>query len=288
DRRAVLALALAATYTLYVVRVGGDFMFARLLIPVTPFLLVLLEEAWLRVLAGRLWLGLAVAAGTFAAVLATPIPVTGTEWRCGVADERAYYTDGRAERMERRAQVLGRYFAGLPVTVAFFGDEARLVYRVGFPVALEAHTGLTDRHVARQPLAARGRVGHEKVADPEYLIRERGALFAFSSVPERHGIYEKIPRVKLKFDEDVYGLLLHWDPRVVAALVDRGAILLDDFTGQLDQFIARIDAAPAEQVARIYRRLRLFYFESNADPAREAAFQRRLAAAGLERAPNQR
>ena len=39
-----LAPALTFSYTLYLARVGGDFMYARMLIPVTPLLLVLLEE----------------------------------------------------------------------------------------------------------------------------------------------------------------------------------------------------------------------------------------------------
>src|ERR1019366_10497635 len=41
--RVFLAAALAATYTLYVARVGGDFMYARMLIPATPFFLILFD-----------------------------------------------------------------------------------------------------------------------------------------------------------------------------------------------------------------------------------------------------
>ena len=48
-----LAPALTFSYTLYLARVGGDFMYARMLIPVTPLLLVLLEERLAVLLAPR-------------------------------------------------------------------------------------------------------------------------------------------------------------------------------------------------------------------------------------------
>jgi len=71
------AAVIAAGYTLFVVRVGGDFMFARLLVPVTPFLLLLLELGCLKLLRRRLAVGWSVALLALAALRLTPSPVDG-------------------------------------------------------------------------------------------------------------------------------------------------------------------------------------------------------------------
>ena len=52
-RPALLAAGITLVYTLYIVRVGGDFMFARMLIPVSPFLLILLEAGLLATFRSR-------------------------------------------------------------------------------------------------------------------------------------------------------------------------------------------------------------------------------------------
>jgi hypothetical protein len=177
---------------------------------------------------------------------------------------------------DARAAILKPYFADVTLPVVFYGDEARLVYRAGFPVAIEGHTGLTDRRIARQPLRERGRPGHEKLGDFDYLIGERGAIVTFSNVPEKHEIQEKIPLVKMDFGGGVYGVLLTYRPDVVAKLESRGAVLLNDFLPALDRYLARIDEVQKDRVRRMYERLRLFYFAWNDDRPREEVFRRRL------------
>ncbi len=277
-REAGLAAAIALAYTAYVVRVGGDFMFARFMIPATPFLALLGGIGWLRVFRGRTVAGWAAALAVAAAMWLTPLPVSGTEWRHGVADERGYYSPERVAGLDHWAEVLGRYFRGLPVRVAFYGDEARIVYRAGFPVAIEAHTGLTDREVARQPLTGRGRVGHEKLASAAYLIERRRVHFTFSDVPRRSlRLRDWIPEVIVRFDDDVYGQVLHWDPALMAELRRRGAAV-PDFPALLDRYLGAIDGLPPERVARDHERFRRFYFDHVDDPAREEPFRRRLSA----------
>jgi hypothetical protein len=269
-----LAAALAAVYAFYVVRVGGDFMFARLLVPVTPFLLLLLEQGtWLLFDAARP-AGAAVALAALVGSFVTPAPVSDEVWSRGVADEWKYYSPERVAKTDRTAAVLRRYFEGLPVRVAFYGDEARLVYGARVPVAIESHAGLTDRFVARQPLAARGRIGHEKSAPLDYLIATRKAHFAFSGEPQER-LASWIPPVFVTFDEGVHGQVLHWDPALMRELARRGA-QVPDFPGMLDAYLRRIDQLPPESVRSEYARVQRFYFAHVDDPAREAAFRRRL------------
>jgi len=279
-RVVVLCLAIALTYTWYVIRVGGDFMFARMLIPVLPFYLLLLEYGlMLAPLTKPRWsqtAGVALLAG----IALTPPPVTGTDRVHGIADERAGYSAEKVADLEHSAEVLGRLLEGLPVRVAFYGDEARIVYRAAFPVAVESQAGLTDREVARQELPRRGRIGHEKPASVEYLIEQRAVHFTFSRVAgEVLRLNERIPEVVVPFEREVNGRVLHWDPAMMEALQRRG-IPVPDFLGVVDATIEGLDALPREQVEILYDKLRRFYFVHHSDPEREAAFRRRLDPSG--------
>jgi hypothetical protein len=275
-RQLLLAGALAGSYTLYVARVGGDFMFARFLIPATPFLLILFESGWHALFPSRQALRYGLAAAALAGMVLTPVPVHGSEFRYGVANEREYYNAEKVAALDHSGEVLGRFFAGLPVRVAFYGDEARIVYKARFHWAVEGSAALNDPVVARLPLEQRGRVGHEKVPSAERLIEDLRAHFTFSKVPA--GIIQlnrKIPRVYVQFDEEVWGQVLHWDPELMAALRERGA-RFGDFSRELDRYIARLDQLSPQEIAGQYEKIRRFYFEPVGDPAREAAFRERL------------
>ncbi len=270
-----LAAACALAYGVYVVRVGGDFMFARLLVPVAPMLLVLLDVALLAARSAAERAGLA--AVSVVALVATPSPVAGEKEIRGVLDERAHYSPERAARTDQRARTIAPFLAGTNAVVAIYGDEARLAYEGRIPVAIEAHTGLTDSFVAHQPLAARGRVGHEKLAPLDYLIRVRAADMTFSKVPTLLlGLDDYVPPVHAMLG-DVRARLLTWDPPLVATLRARGAVV-DDFLAWLDARIAALPAMSDAEAARELARCRRFYFEHVPDPEREAAFTRRLGA----------
>ena len=253
-------------------------MFARMLIPATPFYLLLLELGCMGIFRNRPVYGYCAAFLLLAGMVLTPVPVTGTKWRHGISDERMYYTELRVAALDHSALVLGRYFQGLPVRIAIYGDEARIAYKARFPVAIESHAGLTEPEVARQELEKRGRVGHEKHASAEYLIEKRKAHFTFSKVPEKLlGLRRQIPKVIVKFDEGVYGQVLHWDPKIMEALRRRGAYV-PDFIGFLDSYVHRLDRMPVQEVSRVFEKFRKFYFAHVDDPAREAAFKKRLEA----------
>ncbi len=193
----------------------------------------------------------------------------------GIADEPAHYSREAVRRVDRQAEVLRRYFAGLAVTVGFTGSEARLVYNAWVPRAIECETGLTDREIARQSLERRGRPGHEKHAGLDYLVDERHAHFVFNSHAWRIiGAEGHVPPVPVELD-DVRGFLLHWDPELMAELKRRGA-QFQDFPAVLDRMIVGLDRAEPAALRRLYRDLKRFYFDHVEDPRRQAAFERRL------------
>lgn len=273
--RVALAAALAATYTLYVVRVGGDFMYARMLIPATPFYLVLFELGW-TALPARVP---AVAALALAALpLAVPTfvraPVSGGYFVWGVANEREYYDLRKTVETDFRGQVLKRFFDGLPVRMLVYGAEVRLGYRAGAPVLVEGH-GLTDPVIARQPLRARGRPGHERLPDPAYAVLQRKLHVTFhGNFYQRTRFPSFIPVVPIRFGP-VGGFLLHWDPAVLAEWRRRGAVFTD-FPSWLDGYAAEMAARPDDVVRRDYEKFRNFYFLHVSDPERERPFRARL------------
>jgi len=276
--RALLAAAFAVTYVLYVTRVGGDFMFGRFLVPATPFLLVLLEAGpFARV--RRACVQCALAAGAAALLLTAPSPVGADEGRTwGIGDERAFYATHPvvgADAGRARGEALRPFFAGLPIRIAFLGGEARLVFYADPAFALECATGLTDSWIARQPLARRGRVGHEKTPPPAYVLGERKSLLAFHPLAgEILGLDREIPFVPISFGA-VNGRLLRWDPQLVTRLRSRGARTID-FPAYLDGYIDSMDSLPLDRVREDFGRFSRFYFDGVPDEARRRPFLERL------------
>lgn len=272
---ALFLAALALAYTGYIARVGGDFMFARMLVPTAPFFLLLLDVAATRALAPLRSAALAASVACLAAPLLTPLPLPGGDANRGILDEHAHYTNERMERTRSRAATIAPIVGGLPTVVAIYGDEAALAYYARIPVAIEAHAGLTDAFVAHQPLAHRGRVGHEKHAPLDYLVRVRGAQLTFSKVPTLdQGLDDYVPPMHADLG-GVHARLLTWDPPFVEAIRARGAHV-DDFLAWLDALIQRLPELSDAQVSYELARCRRFYFDRVADPDRESAFAERL------------
>jgi hypothetical protein len=276
-RRAALLVAgaFALVYTAYVVRVGGDFMYGRLLVPVTPFALLVLDAAW--ALAARSIPRFFRAASLVmaGAQFATPSPMTQGTPVAGIVDERAYYDPGYVHHLEEKAAKLTPFVRDLPLRVAIYGDEARIVYLAPIAVAIEAHAGLTDKTVAHQPLTERGRVGHEKHASLPYLVLERRVHMLFSGYPAaRLGLDDYVPRVTIDMG-GVRARLLHWDPAMLDELRRRGATV-DDFPASLDAIIARLPSMSDADVRSEFDKLDHFYFAHVNDPVRRAPFEARL------------
>ncbi len=277
-RAAALELALAAVYAAYVARVGGDFMFARLLLPTTPFLLLLIQRGLVALVGARPLVHAGVAAALLAAMVLTPSPVRGKNRPGGIADEHATYTRhlaGWAERADRNGARLAAMFDGLPVRVGFFGAQARLVYRSRVATAIECETGLTDATIARQPLERRGRIGHEKHAQLPYLLERRVHLvLARGWANKVLKLDQSLPDVPVSLG-DIQGRLLTWDPAIVTALRARGAVI-PDVPAQIDRYVARMHRLTPEAVLRDWERYRRLYFDHVDDPQREAPFRARL------------
>jgi hypothetical protein len=279
-----LAAGFSLAYTSAIARIGGDFMFARLLIPATPFYLILTSLGLVLLSGLRPWIslyaGLLLVAGMGLALLQTTLPSAqrgvANEWRHRHSRiEHHPEKPTLNEYLDHRAEVLKRYLSDLPVRVAFLGDEARVMYKARIPVAIESTTGLTDRFIARQKLEKRRWVGHEKPAPEEYLAKVRKVHFTFSpQAPSYLGIGKITAPLRIKL-EDVSGYILYWDPEIMEELERRGA-RFEDVRYLLDKYIEHIQEIPVETVVRDYTRFRCLYFDHVEDPSREKAFRDNL------------
>lgn len=267
-----LIAALGFLWCLYVIRVGGDFMFARFVLPVTPLALLGLELVLHRL---RPPWTLLLSAGALLSVLSAPIPagLLDKGGISGIVEEKAWYPAEDVETMRRLGGQVAAVLEGTDVKVAFLGTQAMLMYYGRVPWALEAHVGLTDRELARMPPPVGARVGHGIKATEAYL-RQRGVDLALDSVQLRHG---KRPYERIVLGPEVEGRLFRYDPARLEPLRARGAEFVD-FPAYLDAYLAALPSRSDEQVRADYERFRGFYFEVVEDPAREQAFLERVRA----------
>lgn len=197
--------------SLFIVRVGGDFMFARFFIPITPLMFFALE-----LIINKLFVH-------FANFVVHLLLIAGTTLRYDlfsertmygyIADEPQWYTRAHLEKAKREGEMLRTYLADLPVAVAFWGEGARLVYYADIPVAIEAAAGLTDATIAHQILSQRMRPGHEKKPTLDYLIaRKVNFLFAPPETPSLTAVTSKISFGNLT------ARILTYDPTIMAKL----------------------------------------------------------------------
>jgi len=273
-RELVLALGMGLAYTAYVMRVGGDFMYARLLIPTAPFLMIALERTLELALARRAVWQWAASAGAVAALALTPIPLHDAEIEHGVVDEHRVYTSAVMARARREGLTLRPYFAGLPVRLAIVGSQATLAYYAHPAVVIEGGAGLTDRWIARQPLTKRGRVGHEKMAPVSYLLRRKAHFTVRYFAAVTLGLDASLPVAMIAFDT-IPGRILHWDPVVLDEMRRRGAGF-GDIPSEIDRFATGLDQLTDDQVREAFGILKNFYFDHVRDPARERLFLERM------------
>jgi hypothetical protein len=280
----LLSMSVIAVYAvLFVARVGGDFMFARFLVPIVPLTYLAVEIAARRLTAARpaLFLAILAAVPLWVGVEGLlrdrlfPVLKDGSRALIGdrITDEHAYYTRRIGERnlietYRYAGEHLARYFQGTQVRVVL-GGQASLGYYGRFAYCIE-RWGLTDPAVAHRVVEKRGRPGHEKTVSVQELI-DRGVHFELMMRPSRNDPYREV--FFAVGPDHVRGELLIYDRELMDHLgrfPDR--ISFVDFTEYLDRYLAEAREKPLVDVEADYRTFQDFYFRHNEDPEREARF----------------
>ncbi|MEE2750390.1 MAG: hypothetical protein VX519_03100 [Myxococcota bacterium] len=267
-------VAVLVSTCLYVGRVGGDFMFARFLVPVTPLAFLALEAAVGRLESLSLRRLVSVAAVLGVALAPYPEAISdnepGSVGHAGVVEERDWYPVEWVAEAGRQGEVLSEMLQGTPARVAFHGTQAMLVYYGRVPYALEAHVGLTDRALARMPPPEGERVGHGVKADLA-LLRQRAIDLRLD-----FRLQQPVTELtKVDLGQGVTGRILTYRNEVMDVLRARGAQFIH-FPSFLDAYIAEMDEMDDSKVQKEYASFSAYYFEHNDDSARQQAFESRL------------
>lgn len=291
---ALLLLLPAALSIFYYTRVGGDFMFARFLIPATPLLALALEGY------GRILLRESVAPtdrrgtsqasllrGGFFTLLAILTLARSDPYRgaalpiiAGVAEEYRIYRPADVERLRSIARQWREPFVEGEIRLAVWGSQVLLGYAAQAPYLLEAVTGLTDEGLAHRELPANdgatrraGMVGHEKSAGLADLRARRIHLSlhtgALPPPPEYARVeIEGLPGVQR---------IVCYEIDAMRALERTPGLRMTRFENWLDKYITeRLPVLPPERIRDDYREFAAYYFQWNDDAPRENAFRRAL------------
>ncbi len=277
------AAAAVPIYTLYVLKVGGDFMYGRFFVPLLPLLFVgaclglrmMIPQEGLRA-APRSWLPAAAGAGLLLASLQPMDLPRGTTKLFGVVNESNYYpvTQLRPHVVVKhshhsigtllRDQVAAK---GLRPVLGT-GGIGMVGYYSGLP--LVDVRGLTDPVVARQPLSKRTRPGHEKVAPRRYLIK-RGVDLLRSRAGQR-GFHPKrfrsLAHLKFPGSRDPWQLA-RYNTALLTDLAEAiPGLRFQRFPAWLDRYIGDLPAKKTAQIKKDLKWFRRYYFDHNKDPER--------------------
>jgi hypothetical protein len=297
---------------LFVARVGGDFMFARFIVPVLPLIYFTLERIidYLPSTRYRWSLTLLFVASVLVEnnwrdrVLFHRDATTGElegNWdnvnggeTHGIADERwVYYRKrfllsgvgyGSLEVYSEIGKYYESLFAGLPVIVAIPGAQNMIAYYANFQTCINEY-GLTDSYIAHLPITSRGRIGHEKKAPDEYLKR-RGVQFELSAVV---GSLPETPSYVLAAfaipQLDVWQVMrvVNYDKPVIDELYRRvreaeNRCLLPKYEILMPSYINNVmQTLPLKQVEEDYKGFQEYYFEKYPDSQAQGIIERYIA-----------
>jgi hypothetical protein len=256
----IVFLATAAFLLAYVLHSGGDFMFARRIVPIAPFVLLALES-WVASLDRAAW-RVAVAVAMIAGA-ALPYPVFGEgRWRiAGIADEPHFYPPEAVAARRAQGELLGSILRGTPVRAMFEGGMCMFAYYSRLPYLVEM-TGLTQYSLARLPIEKRGPIGHEKQPDDRWLDDNEIHLIVAQEWP----IAPPQPGAR-RHDEVWFGSLGKarvwiYSDAVMDALRGRPDVSFVPIEQVVARLRAEMAASPYERAAGIYDYLERYYLRT--------------------------
>jgi hypothetical protein len=275
ERDATVLAGTAGLFLAYVVHVGGDFMFARRILPAVPLLLLALETLLCSLPSLRLRAATTVAC-VVAAALPYPVYGDGPPRIRGVADERRFYTDAAIAKRRRQAEAVGVALAGAPARVMFEGGMCVFGYYSGLPYQVEM-SGLTQYSLAKLPLERRGWIGHEKQATEAWLDEHDIHLIVSHRFPPISRPRGDAP-VDLVFFGDVAVARIHrYEPAVMDVLARAPGVSFVPIEETLARKRREIERASPERAEQTLAWLERFYLDRAGQAgAREAASLRAL------------
>lgn len=291
DRNQFVLLMSALTVVVYLIffvaKVGGDFMYARFLIPMIPIIYFIAETSLSKLIKSSKVLN-------FIFVFVVLFNLGEKSFRDnlfinengerisiyelnGIADEHWFYTNTESYNginhisfSKLFSEELKKYFRNKEVKVLIYGAQACLAYYADFDYVIE-NNGLTDSTIAHQPLTERGRIGHERVPSYSYLS-SKGIDFAFEApsneLPDFHRIDFKI------LNQYFQATIVTYDKKLLNILENEfpNSIRYVNFESYLDEYLKNSNNLTKEQIKADYDYFEKFYFNHNQDSNRKNLF----------------
>jgi hypothetical protein len=193
---------------------------------------------------------------------ALPLPIFDPLSRIqNVGDERLFYPAETLEQRRQQAAAVAAALAETPARLAFEGGMCSFGYYSGLPYLVEI-TGLTQYSLAKRPLEQRGFIGHEKVADDEWLRENEIHMVLSQELPP----LQPRPGV-LKIDEVHFGDLararIHlYSDAVMDPLRGRPDVRFTPIERAIRHSAKRMQDASRAEAEAIYAQLRRYYLDA--------------------------
>jgi len=260
SRDDVFFIGTALVFIGYLIEVGGDFMFARRLIPVIPAIFVAAEIRLARIEGPHLRNAISLAV---LAAAALPMPLYGEEPQAisGVYDERLSYPEEIMTMREMQGRTVGAALEGTGARVAFEGGMCVFGYYSGLPYLAET-TGLTQYSLAKRPLAERGAVGHEKAPDDAWFDENRIHFLVkrdrtpLPDPPEGGRIDE------IRFGDVARARILVYSDEVMDPLRDRSGISFEPIEAVIARVAGMMEVASLDRAERMYDQIERYYLRT--------------------------
>lgn len=281
----IASLKIVLLYLIFfVAKVGGDFMYARFIIPVAPFIYFIVFYSVLKLVKPKrvnIVLGILVLAGFIETNIRMDVfkaqDKNGKEittWNGDVSDERYVYTSyyPMAEEI-KMGKALHNCFDGIDARMLIKGGQACMGYFANFSYIQEFH-GLTDTLIAHSKVDHRERIGHEKHGTIEYFeSKEINFVFPIHARP--------ITKDTFRFANIIFEPyqirteIITYNSKLISQLRAKLGenFQYTDFPAYLDNYIeTRLSTEPYDKLKADYDNFYLYYFKHNDDKERENKF----------------
>jgi len=275
----------------FIAKVGGDFMYARFMVPTMPFIYLIMEITcfYLVPVKRRIIITAILMLLSFheTKLRGELFVETGEDGKPkdvqlhGVADERYFYVNlYKLLKVDKPiGQMLSPYFKDIGATMHVRGAQACLCYYLKIKAGIENH-GLTDEYIAHLPVVNRGeKVAHEHEAPWEYLVK-RGVDFSINRSPKKQEQKYRVAMIQMNGMQIPIGFITYHRNVVNQLKKNLGVnFLYTDFEVYLDQYIQTdLKTKSKEEIQKDYADFKEYYFSQNDDKEREQKFLDRLAA----------
>ncbi len=266
----------------FVAKVGGDFMFARFIIPCVPFIyfiifyfLILIEVKYLNLFLLTI-LSFCVIESVIRVNLFVETSENGKEKAIehnGIADEQYVYLHlVNAEHETKMGRELNECLKGIDYKAMVMGAQARFAYYADFSYCQEYY-GLTDTTIAHSVINERGRIGHEKHATIEYL-ENKGIHFVFNAGSLKEDEY-RMATIQLP-SRIINVEIITYDNEIINKLVTKLGKKFHyvNFPDYLDSYISSVlpTIVLYNNLDNDYKKFYSYYFKNNKDKKREDVF----------------